>query len=90
MEVVVKLEIPAGKIPLDPADFLQKRTVQACGVPSADLISWKILKRSFDARKKPEIKVIYSILAELKDRTRPVNPVEPPPPKTDRPRWRIF
>lgn len=83
MKVVVKLEIPAVKIPEEPADFLRKRTVQACGVASADLLNHRILKRSLDARKKPDVKVIYSVLAELKDGTVPVNAVEPAPPETE-------
>ena len=83
MKVVVKLEIPAGKIPVEVSDFLRKRTVQACGVSSADLLSYRILKRSLDARKKPDVKVIYSVLAELKDGTVPVNKTEPAPPGTE-------
>ena len=82
MKVVVKLEISAGKIPEDPSDFLRKRTVQACGIASANLLNYRILKRSLDARKKPDVKVIYSVLAELKDGTVPVNATEPAPPET--------
>lgn len=87
MKTAVRFGIRAETIPADPRELLKNQTALACGVPTDSVLNVRILKRSLDARKKPDVKVIYSVLAELKDGTVPRNPVDPPPPDTDL--WRI-
>ncbi|MBO7148106.1 MAG: hypothetical protein J6W81_10210, partial [Lentisphaeria bacterium] len=47
-----------------------------CGVKQTDVISYKISKRSVDARKKPEVRLVYTLTADLADSARPKRDIE--------------
>ncbi len=58
------------KLPLDhAADALRPAICQHLGITDADLLSFTIFKRSYDARKKSAILLIYAIDAEVRNET---------------------
>ena len=61
-----RYRIPQLKLPLDHQQSdIARKTCSILGTRPDNLVSWKIVKKSFDARKKSEIWVIYAIVAEL-------------------------
>ena len=40
---------------------LHPRIAAYCGVRASDILSYRIVKRSIDARRKPDLKLIYSL-----------------------------
>lgn len=58
-----------------------------CGIRPDDIIDYTILKRSIDARRQPDVKLLYTLIVELDDTVRPKRswecapaeiPAEPP------------
>lgn len=56
-DLVRDIKLPLGHSDLDLLDAIVKRT----GIASAELPAWTIVKKSIDARKKPDIYFIYTI-----------------------------
>jgi uncharacterized FAD-dependent dehydrogenase len=62
------LRINELKLPLDHTETaLHQALLARLGVDAADLLGFSVFKRSYDARKKSSIVLIYSIDAELRD-----------------------
>ncbi len=62
------LRINELKLPLDhPDTALRDALLTRLGVPAADLLGFTVFKRSYDARKKSAIVLIYAVDAELRD-----------------------
>ncbi len=83
------LRITELRLPLDhPEDDLRKAVATRLGVPSADLLSFNVFRRAWDARKKSAIKLVYTIDAEVRDeprvrtRLKDDRHVNPPPDTT--------
>ncbi|MCX7026388.1 MAG: NAD(P)-binding protein [Spirochaetes bacterium] len=61
-----KYRIPQLKLPLNHSrDAIEKKICAILGTKPDSLVSWKVVKKSFDAREKTEIRVIYAVVAEL-------------------------
>ncbi|BDT57890.1 hypothetical protein MasN3_13840 [Massilia varians] len=61
------LRISELKLPLDhPESALREAILARLGIPSADLVDFTVFKRSYDARKKSAIVLIYQIDAEVR------------------------
>ena len=75
MKVEVGLELDARPLPADIDTLLTPRIAAVCGIPEKDVLSYTIRKRSLDARKKPLVKILYQITAELRDGVIPRHPV---------------
>lgn len=52
-------------VPHTPGD-LEQEILKALKIKKSDLISWKIVKQSVDARKKPKIKFVYTVDVKVK------------------------
>ena len=78
---IENLTLTAGKLPPDADKSLHGYIAAKCGLKAADILSYKILKRSLDARKKPDLKLIYNIIAEVPDGARSAFPLTPAPEK---------
>ena len=61
-----ELSIPAREVSPRIDRELQPFLAKALRIREDDILSWKILRRSIDARKKPDVRIIYRIRAELK------------------------
>ncbi|HEX2545663.1 MAG TPA: hypothetical protein VHL79_12330, partial [Ramlibacter sp.] len=62
------LRITELKLPLDHADdALRAAVVQRLGVADADLLSFSVFRRAYDARRKSAILLIYTIDCEVRD-----------------------
>ena len=62
------LRITDLRLPLDHAeDALRPVIASRLGVPEADLASFTVFKRAYDARKKSAIQLIYTVDCELRD-----------------------
>lgn len=62
------LRLTELRLPLDHAeDALRPAIVARLGIADADLLSFSVFKRAYDARKKSAILLIYSIDCELRD-----------------------
>src|SRR6478609_12178520 len=62
------LRITELRLPLDHAeDALRPAIVARLGVPDADLRSFTVFRRAWDARKKSAILLIYTIDCEVRD-----------------------
>ncbi|MFC7421865.1 NAD(P)/FAD-dependent oxidoreductase [Iodobacter arcticus] len=62
------LRINEVKLPLDHSeDELKQALLKRLAIPEADLISFTLFKRSYDARKRAAILLIYSLDAEVKN-----------------------
>ena len=48
-------------------DLLEKAIRKALRLGRADAFSYEVLRRSIDARKKPELSEVYTVLVRLKD-----------------------
>ncbi|WP_072387408.1 NAD(P)/FAD-dependent oxidoreductase [Hyphomicrobium sp. CS1BSMeth3] len=65
------LRITELRLPLDhPEEELREAVVTRLGVSSADLLSFSVFRRAWDARKKSAIKLVYTIDAEVRDEAR--------------------
>lgn len=65
------LEVPlaaVAKLPKHSVDHhLHAFIAQACKIPASDVISYRIDRRSLDARKKPDLRFIYNLRAEVRE-----------------------
>ncbi len=52
---------------------LHSRIAAACGLKKEEILSYRILRRSVDARKKPGVKLLYRLVVEAKDGALPGN-----------------
>ena len=68
-----QLSLSASQVPAAIDSELEKYIAHSCGIRESDVISYRILKRSLDARKKPDVKILYRVEAELKEFARPKN-----------------
>ena len=50
---------------------LHARIASVAGVPVSDVLGYVLLKRSVDARRKPDVKILYKLVATLRDGARP-------------------
>lgn len=76
-----RLTVSARSAPADIDRCLQPFIAEACGVKPEDVTGYRILRRSLDARRKPDVRILYKLTAELRDSARPDVPAsEPPPP----------
>ena len=62
---------------------LQRYIATRCGIKASDVLGYRILKRSIDARHKPDLKLIYSLVATIKDGAEAVYPLVPAPAEMD-------
>lgn len=76
----IKIEIPHTK------ERLKEKVLKLLRVREKDLISFRILKKSLDARKKPQLYHVYTVAVEVKNEERikkyPKNAVKVDPSKT--------
>jgi hypothetical protein len=62
------LRLTEVKLPLDhPEDALQAAILHRLGMPAAQLVRYEIHRRGFDARKRREIALIYTLDVEVKN-----------------------
>ena len=74
-----RLTVSARSAPADIDRCLQPFIAEACGVKPEDVLGFRIIRRSLDARRKPDVRILYNLTAELRDSARPDAPVCPPP-----------
>lgn len=82
MKAGIRFELDARSLPANADEVLTPHVATACGVPASDILGYKITKRSLDARKKPLVKILYQITAEIRDGVLPKRnpgPVEAAP-----------
>lgn len=65
---------------------LHSRIAAACGLKKEEILSYRILRRSVDARKKPGVKLLYRLVVEAKEGAVPADAF-PPAPKEEGPLW---
>ena len=87
---IPELVVPADSLSRNPDDDLYERIAGYCGIKESDILSYHLEKRSLDARKKPHVKILYRLTAELKDSARPCtdvvrNPLPEPVPDWQQP-----
>ncbi len=80
-----KLSVDARAASADVDKELHKRIASAFGLPSSAIEGYRILKRSVDARRKPELKILYKLEVSIKDGSRPARPLEAP--EAEPPPW---
>lgn len=81
MKADFSLTLDARKVSASIDAELIPHIARLADLPEQDILSFRILKRSLDARKKPCVKIIYRVEAELKDGCRPRNTEKPLPEK---------
>lgn len=59
-----------------------------CGIKKDEVLGYRIIKRSIDARKKPDVKLIYSLVADIVASAVPKNGALPPTPN-NKTQWRL-
>ena len=65
----------AAKLPVQSVDHhLKPWIARACRIPEADVVRYQIDRRSLDARKKPDLRYVYNLRAEVREDS-PVNEV---------------
>ena len=58
----IMIRISQLKLPVDHTpDALEKKICQQLKIKKEELSSWKIVRRSLDARKKPDLKFVYVV-----------------------------
>ena len=60
------LTLSANKLPGEIDSVLHPHIAAKCGVKASDVLSYKIIRRSIDARRKGDIKLLYSLVADLR------------------------
>ena len=73
------LVLSANKLPEDIDRNLHSHIAAKCGIKAADVLSYKIIKRSTDARRKGDIKLLYSLVAHIPDNVKSAFPLLPAP-----------
>lgn len=71
MHVVVNIILDARRLPAAIDQELHGTVAVACGVTADELLSYRIVRRSVDARQKPQVKLLYQVMAELRAGARP-------------------
>jgi uncharacterized protein len=66
-----RLEVPLGRLrerePVGIDHHLQPYIAKACRVAAEDILSYRIERRSLDARHKPDLRFVYHLVATLRD-----------------------
>lgn len=78
MKTGVKFDIDARSLSANADKELIPHIATAIGLPQSDVLSYRIDKRSLDARSKPLVKIQYQITAEIKDGAIPKKKTIPP------------
>ncbi len=78
MKAGLHLELDAHTLPANADQVLAPRIAKALGISEENLLSCRIVKRSLDARKKPHIKLLYQIVAEIREGVVPARMEAPP------------
>ena len=59
------IRISQIKLPIDhDQNMLVNKICQQLKIQQGDIVSWNIIRRSVDARKKPELKFVYTVEVE--------------------------
>lgn len=87
MKIEVKFELDARPLPANIDEVLTPHIATACGVPTEHILSYAINKRSLDARKKPLVRILYQITAEIRNGVVPKKAVQQAENKT--PAWHV-
>lgn len=72
--IIDNLNILLGKTPVDPLKFdvfIKKNIALSCKVQPEDIISFRILQKSIDARNKRSIKLLYKVMADFRNHVPP-------------------
>lgn len=69
------LILSANKLPKEIDTILHPYIAAKCGVKASDILSYRIIKRSVDARKKGDVKLLYSLTAHLPDNVKSAFPL---------------
>jgi len=80
MNADLKLELDARRLPASVDAELIPHIAAVAGVPQSDILSYRIRKRSLDARKKPAVKILYQVTTEIRDGVIPKRPLSPAEP----------
>ena len=72
------LILSAKTLPEDIDRNLQPYIAAKCGIKAGDVLSYRIVKRSVDARRKGDIKLLYTLVADLPDNVKSALPLSPP------------
>ena len=78
MKAGLHLELDARKLPENADEVLTAQIAAGLGISERDLLSYRIIRRSLDARKKPHVKLLYQIVADIRDGVVPARMEEPP------------
>ncbi|MBR2364105.1 MAG: NAD(P)/FAD-dependent oxidoreductase [Lentisphaeria bacterium] len=73
------LILSAKTLPEDIDRNLQPYIAAKCGIKAGDVLSYRIVKRSVDARRKGDIKLLYTLVADLPDNVKSAFPLVPAP-----------
>lgn len=74
------LVLSAKKLPREIDTVLHAHIAAKCGIKAADILSYRIIKRSIDARRKGDIKLLYSLIAEVPEDVQSFFPLVSAPP----------
>ncbi len=80
---IENLVLNAERLPSGIDHELRNHIAAYCGVKADDVLSYRILRRSIDARKKPILKLLYALTAELRDSARPLRDVSLAPAEAE-------
>lgn len=78
MKIGVKFELDARDLSANADNELHQHIAAASGVPLDSVKNYIIVKRSLDARRKPDVKVLYSVNAEIANGVVPKKNVSEP------------
>ncbi len=78
MKAGIRFELDARTLPANADEVLTPHVAAACGVSISDILSYRITKRSLDARRKPQVRILYQVTAEIRDGVAPKRKVDPP------------
>ena len=78
---IEKLPVAAAGQPRSIDFELHPFIASCCGVRPDDIVDYEILKRSIDARKQPDVKLVYTLTVELAEGVRPRRGFEPALPE---------
>ncbi len=77
MKAGLHLELDACKLPKNADEVLTAQIAAGLGISEQDLLSYRIVRRSLDARKKPHVKLLYQIVADIREGVVPARMEEP-------------
>lgn len=65
------LEVPIAPLVKEPPHSIDHRLdawiARHCRIPVADVVDYEIQRRSIDARKKPDLRLVYNVLARIRE-----------------------